>query len=106
MIAVLSPIAGLLFWYFVIKTVVNHFNAYENEQRELMRLVNKYSKQNYQGQIPTKVNDLVRSKLMSMQNHIGQMDYLQRQQCETKMSGMTSSVIGAGFTDFDLSTYY
>lgn len=105
-IAVLSPIVGLLFWYFVIRAVVNHAQAFEKEQRDLIRLINKYSQENYSGQVPTNVSNEVYRKLSSMQNHMGQMDHLRRQQYETKMTGMTSSVIGAGFTNFDPSDYY
>lgn len=105
-IAILSPIVGGLFWYFVIRTVVNHAQAFEKEQRDLMQLINKYSQENYSGQVPSNVSNEVYRKLANMQNHKGQMDYLRQQQFETKMTGMTSSVIGAGFTNFDPSSYY
>ncbi len=105
-ISVLSPVVGLIFWYFVIKAAINHVSAFEKEERDLMRLINQYSNENYKGQIPSKINYQVKSKLMSMQNHLGQMDSLRQQQYETRISGMTSSVMNAGFTDFDPSSFY
>ena len=105
-VAVASPIIGIIFWIFVIKAVVDHVKAFERDQRELADLINRYSNQAQTGQLPQGINQQVISRLMSMQNHMNQMNDLQRQKYETKMSGMVSSVTGAGFTNFDPNSFY
>ena len=105
-LAIVGPIVSLLFWGFIIKAAIDHVQAYEKEQAELMKLVKRYSKKKYHGQIPHEINNQMASKLMSMKNHLNQMDDFRRQQYETKMSGMINNVTSAGFTNFDPNSLY
>jgi uncharacterized membrane protein YqiK len=105
-LSIVGPIIGIIFWVLVIKAVVNHVQAFERDQRKLMDLVSRYSKQAKTGQLPPGVDQQVMNKLMSMRNHMNQMDDLRRQQYETKMTGMISSVTGAGFTNFDPGSFF
>ena len=105
-VAVTGPIISVLFWYFLIKSAVNHVQAFEEEQAELKKLVKRYSNKTYQGQIPLVISNRVVSKLMSMKNHFNQMDHIRQQSYDTKMSGMIGDVTSAGFTNFDPGSLY
>jgi predicted PurR-regulated permease PerM len=101
-LAILAPIGGLIFWFLVIRAVVNHVKNYENEQREIMRLANKYSQQ-YQGEIPSNIQNDIVQRMGNLQGHIGNMNFGQQQQYLPKYESMASSLISQGFTGIDPS---
>lgn len=107
--AVAGPVIWLLVWIFIIRKAVqvvnDHVQEYEREQRELAELIQRGLQ--FRGrQMPPELNQQVLTKLMTMKNHMAQMNNLQRQKYETNMSGMMNSVIGAGFTNFNPSSFY
>ena len=104
-LSIVGPIIGIIFWVLVVKAVVNHVQAFERDQRKLMDLVNRHSKQAKTGQLPPGVNQQLMTRLMSMRNHMDQMDSVRRQQCETRIDGMISNVTAAGFTNFDPDSF-
>lgn len=105
-VSVVVPIISFLFWHFLIKSAVNHVQAFEEEQAELKKLVKRYSNKTYQGQLPLVISNRVVSKLMSMKNHFNQMDHTRQQRYDSRMSGMISNLTNAGFTNFDPGSLY
>lgn len=105
-LSIAGPIFGIIFWLVVIRAAVNHVQAFDKEQRNLMKLADKYAKKAKKGKVPPKVNQEMMHYLMNMRNHTNQMNGFRRQQYETKIDGMVSNVVGQGFTDFDPGSLY
>jgi predicted membrane protein len=108
-------ILKVVFWGFIIKLFVDHISKFNEDEQALYQLLNQYNaiqqtKRKVKGigkaHSPSVTEMEIYSRLADMQSHLGQMNNLQRQKYETRMSGMMGSVINAGFTNFNPSDYY
>ena len=82
LLSVGGPIIGIIFWIVVIRAAVNHVQAFDKEQRKLMKLADQYAKKAKKGKVPPQVNQQMMNQLMNMRSHVNQMNGLRRQQYE------------------------